>query len=102
MRGETLSIRNRSAIGRFPSGTLVLDEPKNVEAEKEKWTCGSWIQQCCLRCCGRKKTTDDVTETVITNPTVEEPTENYEMKGIAQMHGTHLDFIVCYDQEQIR
>ncbi|KAA0706754.1 Protein-glutamine gamma-glutamyltransferase K [Triplophysa tibetana] len=84
MRGETLSIRNRSAIGRFPSGTLVLDEPKNVEPEKKKWTCGSWIQQCCLRCCSRKKTTDDVTETVITNPTAEEPIESFEMKGLVE------------------
>lgn len=78
MRGETLSIRNRSAIGRFPSGTLELDEPKNVEPEKKKWTCSSWIQQCC--CCRRKKT-DDVTETVIPNPTAEEPKESYEMKS---------------------
>ncbi|KAA0706761.1 Protein-glutamine gamma-glutamyltransferase K [Triplophysa tibetana] len=84
MRGETLSIRNRSAIGRFPSGTLVLDEPKNVEPEKKKWTCGSWIQQCCLRCCSRKKTTDDVSETVITNPTAEEPIESFEMKGLVE------------------
>ncbi|XP_057196486.1 protein-glutamine gamma-glutamyltransferase K-like [Triplophysa rosa] len=85
MHGETLSIKNSSAIGSFPSGTLVLDEPKN----EEMWTCGSWIQQCCLRCCGHIKT-DDVTETVITNPIAEEPKGNYEMKGLLKARSVDL------------
>lgn len=87
MRVETLSIRNRSAIGRFPSSTLVLDEPKNVEPAEKKWTCSSWIQQCC-GCCRKK--TDDVPHTVITNPTAEEPKENYEMKGLLEVRSIDL------------
>lgn len=54
---ETLSIRNRSAIGRFPSGTLTLEDPDKVKLEKPdtKWTCSTWFRQCCQRCCCRKK-----------------------------------------------
>ncbi len=58
---ETLSIRNRSAIGRFPSGTLTLEDPDKVKPEKPdtKWTCSTWLRQCCQRCCCRKHTDED-------------------------------------------
>uniref|UniRef100_A0A671MNC9 Protein-glutamine gamma-glutamyltransferase K n=1 Tax=Sinocyclocheilus anshuiensis TaxID=1608454 RepID=A0A671MNC9_9TELE len=60
---ETLSIRNRSAIGRFPSGTLTLEDPDKVKPEKPdtKWTCSTWFRQCYQRCCCRK-TNEDATD----------------------------------------
>ncbi|KAL0158837.1 hypothetical protein M9458_046913, partial [Cirrhinus mrigala] len=58
---ETLSIRNRSAIGRFPSGTLVLEDPDKVKPDT-KWTCSTWLRQCCKGCCWHKKTDVDSTD----------------------------------------
>lgn len=67
MPAETLSIRNRSAIGRFPAGTLPLEDPEKVKPKKPetKWSCGTWFRQCCVRCCCRKTTEPGVTETEI-------------------------------------
>ncbi|XP_059383211.1 protein-glutamine gamma-glutamyltransferase K [Carassius carassius] len=58
---ETLSIRNRSAIGRFPSGTLTLEDPDKLKPQKPdtKWTCSTWFRQCCQRCCCRRKDPPD-------------------------------------------
>ncbi|XP_043080830.1 protein-glutamine gamma-glutamyltransferase K isoform X2 [Puntigrus tetrazona] len=53
---ETLSIRNRSAIGRFPSGTLTLEDHEKPDT---KWTCSTWFQKCCQLSCCRKKTQAD-------------------------------------------
>ncbi|XP_073730952.1 protein-glutamine gamma-glutamyltransferase K [Misgurnus anguillicaudatus] len=89
MHLETISIRNPSAIGRFPSGTLVLEEPKKVEPEKKKWTCNDWIRQCCLRCCCRKKP-NDVTEPVIIKPPPDGPKENNETKGLLEVRSIDL------------
>ncbi|XP_026054942.1 protein-glutamine gamma-glutamyltransferase K [Carassius auratus] len=57
---ETLSIRNRSAIGRFPTGTLTLEDPDKLKSQKPdtKWTCSTWFRQCCQRCCCRRNPTD--------------------------------------------
>ncbi|KAK7131862.1 hypothetical protein R3I93_018430 [Phoxinus phoxinus] len=57
---DTLSIRNRSAIGRFPAGTLPPEDPEKVKLKKPetKWSCCTWIRQCC---CRRKTTGDGVT-----------------------------------------
>ncbi|KAI2650003.1 Protein-glutamine gamma-glutamyltransferase K [Labeo rohita] len=60
---ETLSIRNRSAIGRFPTGTLALEDPDKVKPDK-KWTCSTWVRQCCQSCCcWHKKADVDGTDT---------------------------------------
>ncbi|TRY92272.1 hypothetical protein DNTS_007055, partial [Danionella cerebrum] len=37
---ESVSLRERSAIGRFPA-----------EKPGTKWSCSTWFQQCCLCCC---------------------------------------------------
>ncbi|XP_056126689.1 protein-glutamine gamma-glutamyltransferase K [Rhinichthys klamathensis goyatoka] len=60
---DTLSIRNRSAIGRFPAGTLPPEDPEKVKLKKPetKWSCCTWLRQSCLRCCCRKTTDDGVT-----------------------------------------
>ncbi|XP_051947307.1 protein-glutamine gamma-glutamyltransferase K-like [Xyrauchen texanus] len=78
MRRDRLSIRNSSAIGRFPSGTLALDKP--VKPKKTESACSRWFRQFC--CCCRKKTEDNITDTVVTDVSPDGSKENLEMKGI--------------------
>ncbi|XP_051517923.1 protein-glutamine gamma-glutamyltransferase K [Myxocyprinus asiaticus] len=89
MRVDTLSIRNRSAIGRFPSGTLALDEPETANPEKTEWTCSRWFRRCC--CCRRKRTDADVTDTVVTDVIPEGSIEHLDMKGVLlEVHSIDL------------
>ncbi|XP_069006743.1 protein-glutamine gamma-glutamyltransferase K-like [Embiotoca jacksoni] len=69
---ETRSIRNRSAVGRFPSVTLGFEEDTVEEKEEaeendveEKNACWRWLQKVCPCCCP-KPNEDDITDTVVT------------------------------------
>ncbi|XP_031696251.1 protein-glutamine gamma-glutamyltransferase K-like [Anarrhichthys ocellatus] len=69
---ETRSIRDRSAVGRFPSVTLELEEdeeaeneePKEGDAEEEN-ACWQWLRKVCPCCCP-KPNDDDITDTLVT------------------------------------
>nr|XP_046247573.1 protein-glutamine gamma-glutamyltransferase K-like isoform X2 [Scatophagus argus] len=69
---ETRSIRDRSAVGRFPSVTLGFGEDTEVEnkepeednAETEN-ACRRWLRKVCPCCCP-KPNDDDVTDTLVT------------------------------------
>uniref|UniRef100_A0A668A4Y3 Protein-glutamine gamma-glutamyltransferase K n=1 Tax=Myripristis murdjan TaxID=586833 RepID=A0A668A4Y3_9TELE len=68
---ETRSVRNRSAIGRFPSVTLGFFD--DIEKEKEEpeedaakeGPCRRWFRKVCP-CCYPEPNDDDVTDTVVT------------------------------------
>ncbi|KAM9358547.1 protein-glutamine gamma-glutamyltransferase K-like [Symphorus nematophorus] len=69
---ETRSIRDRSAVGRFPSVTLGFGEDTEEEkeeseennAEKEN-ACRRWLRKVCPCCCPTPND-DDITDTVVT------------------------------------
>uniref|UniRef100_A0A8C4EV22 Protein-glutamine gamma-glutamyltransferase K n=1 Tax=Dicentrarchus labrax TaxID=13489 RepID=A0A8C4EV22_DICLA len=70
---ETRSIRDRSAVGRFPSVTLGFGEDTEEEkeepepeynAEKDN-ACRWWLRKVCPCCCP-KSNDDDITDTVVT------------------------------------
>uniref|UniRef100_UPI003AAC1342 protein-glutamine gamma-glutamyltransferase K-like n=1 Tax=Centroberyx gerrardi TaxID=166262 RepID=UPI003AAC1342 len=68
---ETRSIRNRSAVGRFPAVTLGWEEDTEEEKEEleaedaEQGACRRWLRKVCPCCCPRPND-DDVTDTVVT------------------------------------
>ncbi|XP_044054275.1 protein-glutamine gamma-glutamyltransferase K-like [Siniperca chuatsi] len=69
---EMRSIRDRSAVGRFPSVTLgsgvdteeEKEEPEENNAEKEN-ACRRWLRKICPCCCPKRKD-DDITDTLVT------------------------------------
>ncbi|XP_036373408.1 protein-glutamine gamma-glutamyltransferase K-like [Megalops cyprinoides] len=69
---ETMSIRDRSAVGRFPSVTLGWGEepePEKAESgkeEAEEGACRRWLRKICPCCCRKPSDSYDVTDTVIT------------------------------------
>ncbi|XP_028301146.1 protein-glutamine gamma-glutamyltransferase K-like [Gouania willdenowi] len=72
MTVETRSIRERSAVGRFPSVTLAIgeenDEKKEEQDEnnpKQENACRRWLRKACPCCCPHAHD-DDVTETIVT------------------------------------
>ncbi|XP_070764611.1 protein-glutamine gamma-glutamyltransferase K-like [Enoplosus armatus] len=74
---ETRSIRDRSAVGRFPTVTLGFgegteeekEEPEENDAEEEN-ACRRWLRKVCPCCCP-KPNDDDITDTVVT--AIDEP-----------------------------
>ncbi|XP_041647720.1 protein-glutamine gamma-glutamyltransferase K-like [Cheilinus undulatus] len=71
---EPRSIRDRSAVGRFPSVTLGFGDDTDEELEKEELEeegdkkengCLRWLRKVCPCCCPKTKD-DDVTETEVT------------------------------------
>ncbi|XP_042338968.1 protein-glutamine gamma-glutamyltransferase K-like [Plectropomus leopardus] len=82
---ETLSIRNRSAVGRFPSVTLGFgedteeekEEPEENNAEKEN-ACRRWLRKVCPCCCP-KPNDDDITDTLMTG--IDEPEKEDGING---------------------
>lgn len=89
---ETLSMRNRSAVGRFPSGTLTPEDPDKVKPEKPdtKWTCSTWLRQCC-RC--RKHTDEDAT-----GPTNDGG--SIEMTGTGNLTRCAVQWAECFDSKK--
>lgn len=72
---ETRSIRDRSAVGRFPSVSLFADdaevEREEPEVEKDATKdnlCRQWLRKVCPCCCPAPDDDDDdnVTDTVVT------------------------------------
>lgn len=69
---ETRSIRDRSAVGRFPSVTLGFgedteeekEEPEENNAEQEN-ACRQWLRKVCPCCCP-KPNDEDITDTLVT------------------------------------
>lgn len=69
---ETRSIRDRSAVGRFPSVTLGFgedteeekEEPEENNAETEN-ACRRWLRKVCPCCCP-KANDEDITDTLVT------------------------------------
>ncbi len=73
---ETRSIRDRSAVGRFPSVTLGFgenteeeegeerEEPEETDGEGEN-ACQRWLRKVCP-CCYPKPKDDDITDTLVT------------------------------------
>ncbi|XP_062412801.1 protein-glutamine gamma-glutamyltransferase K-like [Sardina pilchardus] len=73
---ERLSIRNRSAVGRFPEVTLSWedeepDKMELVEEEKEKQegACRRWFRKACPCCCRRASDSEDEPDVVVPKPT---------------------------------
>lgn len=73
----TRSIRDRSAVGRFPTVTLGFGEDEVEEKEepqednvKEENACRQWLRKVCPCCCPQLDD-DDITDTVVTG--VDEP-----------------------------
>ncbi|XP_062250659.1 protein-glutamine gamma-glutamyltransferase K-like isoform X2 [Platichthys flesus] len=67
---ETRSIRDRGAVGRFPSVTLGLDGKEEEEQPEEdnvqtNNACLQWLRKVCPCCCPKPKD-DDITDTVVT------------------------------------
>ncbi|XP_053287192.1 protein-glutamine gamma-glutamyltransferase K [Pleuronectes platessa] len=72
---ETHSIRDRGAVGRFPSVTLGLDGEEEEEQPEEDHVqtdnaCLQWLRKVCPCCCPKPKD-DDITDTVVTG--IDEP-----------------------------
>ncbi|XP_043985259.1 protein-glutamine gamma-glutamyltransferase K-like [Gambusia affinis] len=72
------SVRDSSAVGRFPTVTLPFVEDVEVEEEEpaendvnEESACRRWLRKACPCCCKRPGGDDDATETVVTG--VDEP-----------------------------
>jgi len=73
---ETRSIRDRSAVGRFPSVTLEFGEDEEEDDEEqdddrgddgEKETaCRRWLRAVCPCCCREPDDADDITDTLDT------------------------------------
>ncbi|XP_059197526.1 protein-glutamine gamma-glutamyltransferase K-like [Centropristis striata] len=69
---ETRSIRDRSAVGRFPAVTLGfgddseedIEEPEETNGEKEN-ACRRWFRKVCPCCCPEPND-DDITDTLVT------------------------------------
>ncbi|XP_034567276.1 protein-glutamine gamma-glutamyltransferase K-like [Notolabrus celidotus] len=69
----TRSIRDRSAVGRFPSVTLGFGDDTDEELEKEEPeeedvkdnACQRWLRKVCPCCCPKARD-EDVTETLVT------------------------------------
>ncbi|XP_054459226.1 protein-glutamine gamma-glutamyltransferase K-like [Anoplopoma fimbria] len=78
---ETRSIRDRSAVGRFPSVTLGLgedseenkEEPEEDDAKKEH-PCRSWLRKVCPCCCPKQD--DDIA--IILDPGIDEDEKDEE------------------------
>ncbi|XP_041913381.1 protein-glutamine gamma-glutamyltransferase K-like [Alosa sapidissima] len=72
---ERLSIRNRSAVGRFPEVTLSWeDEPDKEglvkeEEEKQEGACRRWFRKACPCCCRKSSDSDDEPDVVVPKPT---------------------------------
>lgn len=69
---ETPSIRDRSAVGRFPTVTPGFGDDKEVEKEESEEingekenACCRWLRQVCPFCC-RTPNDDDITDTLVT------------------------------------
>ncbi|XP_073333257.1 protein-glutamine gamma-glutamyltransferase K-like [Pagrus major] len=83
---ETRSIRDRSAVGRFPSVTLGFgddtdeekEEPEENNGEKEN-ACRRWMRKVCPCCCPRPPSDDDVTDTLVTG--IDDPDKGEEING---------------------
>lgn len=72
MPSEITSLRNRAAVGRFPTVTLGFEEDTEAETEKPAENdaskgnaCQQWLRKVCPCCCPTP-TDDDITDTVIT------------------------------------
>ncbi|KAI1888778.1 hypothetical protein AGOR_G00172220 [Albula goreensis] len=79
---ETVSIRNRSAVGRFPSVTLGWGEESETEKEEpeeevepgKEGACRRWLRKICPCCYPEPPSPNDVTsETVIVDDPKEKP-----------------------------
>lgn len=89
---ETRSIRDRSAVGRFPSVTLGFgedteeekEEPEKYDAEEEN-ACRRWLRKVCPCCCP-KPDDDDITDTVVTG--VDDPDKGEGVNGDKPGTGT--------------
>lgn len=81
---ETLSIRNSSAVGPFPTGTL---KQEDVEKTEQKWSCGAWFWQCCCSCRKSHKNTNSATNA--TNATAEK-TETPGTDGLLEVRSVNL------------
>ncbi|KAM6921534.1 protein-glutamine gamma-glutamyltransferase K-like [Xenentodon cancila] len=66
---STRSIRDRSAVGRFPTVTLWEEEVEEKEPQeddvKEENACQRWLRKMCP-CCRPKVDNNDITDTVVT------------------------------------
>lgn len=70
---ETRSIRDRSAVGRFPTVTLGFEEDAEEEKEEAEENnaetenaCLRWWRKACPCCCRPKPSDDDITDTLVT------------------------------------
>ncbi|XP_068581608.1 protein-glutamine gamma-glutamyltransferase K-like isoform X2 [Cebidichthys violaceus] len=80
-----VSIRDRSAVGRFPSITLGLGEDEEEEKEEaeednveEGNACRRWLRKVCPCCCP-KPNDDDITDTLVTG--IDEPEKQDGIDG---------------------
>lgn len=78
------SVRDTSAVGRFPTVTLPFvedveeeEEPAENDVNKES-ACQRWLRKACP-CCYKRSSDDDVTETVVTG--VDDPDKEEETNG---------------------
>ncbi|KAM6963026.1 protein-glutamine gamma-glutamyltransferase K-like [Aplochiton taeniatus] len=67
---ESRSIRNRSAVGRFPSVSLVWDsetgdEKEFLQDQPDEGACRRWLRKICPCCCPKKSGPGPNTDTVI-------------------------------------
>jgi len=93
---EIRSIRDRSAVGRFPSVTLGFGEDEVEEREeatendvKEENACRRWLRKAC-KCCFTPPNDDDITDTVVTG--VDDPDKDEGTDGEKPTTGeTDLD-----------
>ena len=82
---ETRSIRDRSAVGRFPAVTLGFgddteeekEEPEENDGKKENG-CRRWLRKVCPCCC-RQPNDDEVTDTLVTG--IDDPEKGEETNG---------------------
>lgn len=88
---ETRSIRDSSAVGRFPSVTLGFgesteedkEEPEEYDAEKEN-ACRRWLRKVCPCCCP-KPNNDDISDTLVT--AIEDPDKGDGTNGEKPVDG---------------
>ncbi|XP_064190247.1 protein-glutamine gamma-glutamyltransferase K-like isoform X1 [Anguilla rostrata] len=74
---ETVSLRDRSAIGRFPSVTLGWGEEPGTEKEEsekeeepvQEGACRRWFRRMCPCCCRKPSDSNDIMDTVVTGIT---------------------------------
>ncbi|KAK9514593.1 hypothetical protein VZT92_026623 [Zoarces viviparus] len=93
---EKRSIRDRSAVGRFPSVTLELgddeenQEPGEGDAEQEN-ACRRWLRKVCPCCC--PKPNDDDTDNLVTG--IDEPEKEDGINGEEPVtSGSELDEVL--------